>query len=69
MRANDPPANVYIDGFNLYRGCLINSPYKWLDLVALAERIAFGHTVKRVRYFTAHVDDPAANRAAYSAAR
>lgn len=37
MAANNPPANVYIDGFNLYRGCLENSPYKWLDLVALAE--------------------------------
>ena len=62
MAANNPPANIYIDGFNLYRGCLENSPYKWLDLVALAERLAVGHTVKRVRYFTAHVEDPAANR-------
>ena len=25
--------NVYIDGFNLYYGCLKRSPYKWLDFV------------------------------------
>jgi hypothetical protein len=23
--------NVYIDGFNLYYGCLRESRYKWLD--------------------------------------
>lgn len=22
---------VYIDGYNLYYGCLKNSPYKWLE--------------------------------------
>ncbi|GGN36157.1 NYN domain-containing protein [Marinomonas arctica] len=26
---------VYIDGYNLYYGCLKNTPYKWLDLKAL----------------------------------
>ena len=29
---------IYIDGFNLYYGCLRQTPYKWLDLVALFER-------------------------------
>lgn len=24
--------NVYVDGFNLYYGCLNKTPYKWLDL-------------------------------------
>jgi uncharacterized LabA/DUF88 family protein len=62
MAVNPPRANFYIDGFNLYRGCLEKSTYKWLDLVALADRLAVGHTVKRVRYFTAHVEDPAANK-------
>ncbi|MFA0486214.1 NYN domain-containing protein [Vibrio sp. 10N.222.55.B11] len=28
---------VYIDGYNLYYGCLKKSPYKWLDLKALFE--------------------------------
>jgi 6-hydroxy-3-succinoylpyridine 3-monooxygenase len=29
---------IYIDGYNLYYGCLRNTPYKWLDIVALFER-------------------------------
>ena len=29
---------VYIDGYNLYYGCLKNSPYKWLDIYCLFER-------------------------------
>ena len=28
--------NVYVDGFNLYYGCLKGTPHKWLDLDALA---------------------------------
>jgi hypothetical protein len=27
--------NVYVDGFNLYYGCLKGTPYKWLDLDAM----------------------------------
>ncbi len=30
---------IYIDGYNLYYGCLKNTPYKWLDVHALVERI------------------------------
>jgi 6-hydroxy-3-succinoylpyridine 3-monooxygenase len=30
---------IYIDGYNLYYGCLKNTPFKWLDVQALAERI------------------------------
>ena len=30
---------VYIDGYNLYYGCLKNSADKWLDVRALIERI------------------------------
>ena len=35
-----PPlrTRVYIDGYNLYYGCLKGTPYKWLDLLALFER-------------------------------
>ncbi len=29
---------VYIDGFNLYYGCLKGTPYKWLDLLTLFEQ-------------------------------
>ena len=29
---------VYIDGYNLYYGCLKGTAFKWLDLLALFER-------------------------------
>lgn len=47
--------NVYVDGFNLYYGSLKGTPYKWLDLIALAERLFPKETVNRVRYFSARV--------------
>jgi uncharacterized LabA/DUF88 family protein len=51
---------VYIDGFNLYRGALRNTPYRWLDLATFA-RTLVGGPVHLVRYFTAHVKgDPSA---------
>jgi uncharacterized LabA/DUF88 family protein len=53
--------NVYVDGFNLYYGCLRGSPYKWLDLSALAARLLPHDHVQRIRYFTARIsarDDP-----------
>ena len=28
---------IYIDGYNLYYGCLTKTPYKWLDVLALFE--------------------------------
>ena len=48
-------ANVYIDGFNLYYGCLKGTPYKWLDLDALCRRLLPKHEIQRIRYFTALV--------------
>lgn len=50
-----PTANFYIDGFNLYNGCLRSSPYRWLDLRALCEQLALGRTINHIRYFTARV--------------
>lgn len=29
---------IYIDGYNLYYGCLRQTPYKWLDVLTLFER-------------------------------
>lgn len=49
--------HVYIDGFNLYYGCLKGSPYRWLDLEALCARLLPQDDVTRVRYFTARVKD------------
>jgi hypothetical protein len=45
--------NVYVDGFNLYYGCLRNSPFKWLDLAALSHRMLPGDSIQTIEYFTA----------------
>ena len=45
--------NVYVDGFNLYYGCLKGTPYKWLDLDAMCRRLLPKHELSRIRYFTA----------------
>ena len=55
--------NVYVDGFNLYYGCLKGSPHKWLDLERLCCQLLASHNqIKRIRYFTARInsrpDDP-----------
>ncbi len=47
--------NVYVDGFNLYYGCLKGTPYRWLDLEALCARLLTNNRVHRIRYFTARV--------------
>lgn len=41
---------VYIDGFNLYYRAVRNTPYKWLDLKALCERIFPNNRVIRIKY-------------------
>lgn len=49
---------VYIDGFNLYHCAVKGTAYKWLDLPAFCDRLAGpGHTVVRVKYFTAKLKD------------
>ena len=50
--------NVYVDGFNLYYGCLKGTPHKWLDLAAFSQA-SFPpprNQINRIRYFTAHVN-------------
>lgn len=49
--------NVYVDGFNLFYGCLKGSPNKWLDLEALCSRLLppNRHQINRIRYFTARI--------------
>jgi uncharacterized LabA/DUF88 family protein len=51
-----PQTNVYIDGFNLYYGALKNTPYRWLDPLALCGLLFPRNSVNRIRYFTALVD-------------
>lgn len=51
-------AIAYIDGFNLYKGCLEGTRWRWLDLVSLMDDMApRGCAVARVNYFTATVDE------------
>ena len=55
--------NVYVDGFNLYYGCLKGTSHKWLDLDVLCRTLLPNNELQRIRYFTARVkvrDDPLA---------
>jgi len=45
--------NVYVDGFNLFHGCLKDGPNRWLDLLAFCRRSLPGDHIHRIRYFTA----------------
>ena len=48
--------NVYIDGFNLYYGCVKNTPFKWLDLARFsAKLLPAGHQLQRIYYYKARV--------------
>lgn len=47
--------NFHIDGFNLYKGSLQGTPYKWLDFLTLFNLLLPGCQVNRIRYFTALV--------------
>ncbi len=59
---------VYVDGYNLYYGCLKNTADKWLDLRALVERVLANVPYERsgepvsyefcapaIKYFTAPI--------------
>lgn len=55
---------VYIDALNLYYRSLRDTPYRWLDPVALADNLLPDDEVIAVKYFTAQIKalphDPAA---------
>ena len=43
---------VYVDGLNLYYGCLKNTPWKWLDLASLSKGALHPeHGIVAARYF------------------
>lgn len=53
---------VYIDGFNLYYGCLKGSPFKWLDLKALFSNLLdSSHSIQKIKYYTAHISSREGN--------
>lgn len=49
----------YVDGFNLYYGCLKGTPYKWLDLYKLFSRIVNENNpaaeLLQIKFFTAPI--------------
>lgn len=47
---------VYIDGFNLYYGCLKKSAFRWLDLQAFTQKMLPKDQIVEIEYFTAKVD-------------
>jgi hypothetical protein len=47
--------NFYIDAFNLYYGCLKDTPFKWLDLEKFCLLHFPADTVHRIHYCTARV--------------
>jgi hypothetical protein len=53
---------VYVDGFNLYYGCLKGTDFKWLNLQKLCEFLLPQNRIEKIYYFTAQVsgtpDDP-----------
>ncbi|MGR6500914.1 MULTISPECIES: NYN domain-containing protein [Shewanella] len=60
---------IYIDGYNLYFGCLKGTPHKWLDPISLSERL-LARSGERgsildekigVKFFTAEISEKAAS--------
>jgi uncharacterized LabA/DUF88 family protein len=47
---------LYIDGFNLYYGAVKSTPLRWLNPVALVNRIFPKNTIEGVKYFSARVE-------------
>ncbi len=47
---------VYVDGLNLFYGCLKGTPFKWLDLHRLCALRLPNHQIDRIKYFTARVE-------------
>lgn len=46
-------AYVYIDGFNLFYGCLKKTNYKWLDIDKLVGLYFPEYEIKKIKYFSA----------------
>jgi len=59
---------IYIDGYNLYFGCLKGTPFKWLDPVSLTEQLLKRSGAREsvldklaVKFFTAEISPRAAS--------
>lgn len=47
--------NIYVDGLNLYYRAVQGTPYKWLDIVALFQKMYPQNTICKIKYFTSIV--------------
>ncbi len=47
--------NVYVDAFNLYYGCVKNTPYRWLNIASLCRKKLPQDQINHIKYFTALV--------------
>lgn len=60
--ARRPRTIVYIDGFNFFHGAVKGTQHKWLDIMALCQRLLPRDEIVKIRYFTsrtsARPDDP-----------
>jgi len=50
-----PSVSVYVDGFNLYYGCLLGTAYQWLDIGALCRKLLPRNPINHIHYFTSRV--------------
>lgn len=55
FKASSPRTAIYVDGFNLYYGCLKGTPFKWLDIGRLCTLMLPGCQIQQVKYFTAEI--------------
>jgi len=46
---------VYVDGFNLYYGAVKGTPYKWLNILSLCQKLLPRNKIFKIKYFTALV--------------
>lgn len=44
---------VYVDGFNLYYGSVKGTPYKWLNILSLCQKLLPKNDIVKIKYFTA----------------
>jgi len=48
--------HVYVDGFNLFYGCVKDTPFKWLNLAEFCQLLLPPNDIRAIKYFTARVE-------------
>lgn len=52
---------IYVDGFNLYYGCLRGTSFRWLNIAQLCAALLPAHDIIQIKYFTALVNPRPSN--------